>query len=215
MFYQRKDNHDERHQCHQQSYKGDETQRSYRERSDAIDTETQHLGKRIFTLACLTRLAVVINKTLLETELANNGTQEKIALRILHQRLQRAIRHHTEVGMIINHLLIHTLHQFIKGLSCETLKESIRLTLLAYSVDNILPFLYLFHHIDDYILIILQIRIDAHHRITMVDGSLHTCPECILVSTVMRKFDSSHVRMFFSPFPDELPGSIATAVIHQ
>ena len=73
----------------------------------------------------------------------------------MHQRLQRAIGHHTEVGMIIHHLLIHALHQLIESLGGETLEESIRLALLPHAIDDVLTFLHLFHHIHNDILVIL------------------------------------------------------------
>ncbi len=90
---------------------------------NTVDAETEHLCKRIFALACLTSLTVIIDKSLTEAQLANDGSKEEVALWILHQRLQRAIGHHTEVGMIIHHLLIHALHQLIESLGGETLEE--------------------------------------------------------------------------------------------
>ena len=87
IFYQGKDNHDDCHQGHRQTQEGDEPKRCYGERSDAIYAETQHLGKRILALTSLTSLAVVIDESLSEAQLAYDGSKEEIALRILHQRL--------------------------------------------------------------------------------------------------------------------------------
>ena len=57
IFYQGKDNHDDCYQSHRQTQEGDKLQWCHGERSDAIDTEAQHLGKRILTLTRLTSLA--------------------------------------------------------------------------------------------------------------------------------------------------------------
>ena len=66
--------------------------------------------------------------------------------------------------MIIHRILIHALHQLIESLGGESLEEGIGLTLLAHTIDDILAFLHLLNHIDDDILIILQVGIDTYHR---------------------------------------------------
>ena len=62
--------------------------------------------------------------------------------------------------MILHRILVHTLHQFIEGKSCESLEERISLTFLSYTIDNILSFLYLTHHIHNHILVVLQVGIN-------------------------------------------------------
>ena len=185
MLHQGKDNHDDCHQSHRQTQESDKLQWCHGERSDAIDTETQHLGKRILALACLACLAVVIDKSLTETQLSDDGPEEEVALRILHQCLEGTVGHHSEVSMILHRILVHTLHQFIEGKSCESLEERIGLTFLSYTIDNILSFLYLTHHIHNHILVVLQVGINTNHCITMIYRSLHTSPKGILVSTIM------------------------------
>ena len=88
--------------------------------------------------------------------------------------------------MVIHRILIHALHQLIESLGGESLEEGIGLTLLAHTIDDILAFLHLLNHIDDDILIILQVGIDTYHRITMIYRRFHSCPERILMSPVMR-----------------------------
>ena len=117
--------------------------------------------------------------------------------------------------MIIYRILIHTLHQFIESLGGKALEEGIGLALLAHTIDDILAFLHLAHHIHDDILIVLQVGIDTYHRITMVYRSFHTCPERILMASVMRQFDTMHISMFLGSIRNHLPSMVTTAIVDK
>ena len=117
--------------------------------------------------------------------------------------------------MVIHSILIHTLHQFIESLGGKALEEGIGLTLLAHTIDDILAFLHLAHHIDDYILIVLQVGIDTYHRIAMIYRSFHTCPERILMASVMRQFDAMHIPMFLGSIRNHLPSMVTTAIVDK
>ena len=49
----------------------------------------------------------------------------------------------------------------------------------------------------------------------MIDRSLHTCPEGILVSSVVGEFDSLHIGVLLSRLLDELPSCVTATVIHE
>ena len=117
--------------------------------------------------------------------------------------------------MVIHRILIHALHQLIESLGGESLEEGIGLTLLAHTVDDILAFLHLAHHIHDNILIVLQVGIDTYHRIAMVYRSFHTCPERILMAPVMRQFDAMHIPMLLGSIRNHLPSMVTTAIVDK
>ena len=87
--------------------------------------------------------------------------------------------------MVIDDLLVRAAHQTVEQLGSEPLEERIGLAFLPYPIYDVTSLLNLSGHVNNDLLVILQVGIDGNHRITSVDALLHSCPKGVLMTAIV------------------------------
>ena len=121
--------------------------------------------------------------------------------------------HQPEIGMVIDRLHAHCIHEPVKALGSRTLKKSVGVAFAAYPVDDVTTGIEFFHHLGNGIDVILEIGIDRHGDIGIVKRGHQSGHQSVLMAHIAGKFQASHVRIALTIGFDEAPSVVTRAVV--
>ena len=145
-----------------------------------------------------------------------DAAKEHVALRILHERLHRTLRHHAEVGVVVENVLVGGLHYAVERLCRDALEPCVGLALLSHAIHDVAAVvLDLTRHAHDGCLIVLKVSIYRHHGVAQRQGLFHACPQRVLMAHVVGELQPRHLLVGFGRLADELPCAVAAAVVDK
>lgn len=108
----------------------------------------------------------------------------------------------------------HLTHQPVKTERGLFLERGIRRPVIADAIDHLTPVFVRIDHFLDRMDIVLQVRVDGDHGVTLADGIHQTCPQRVLVSHIVRQFQPMGIRALLLKPLNDFPGPVLAAVVH-
>ena len=180
---------------------------------DALHGKTEHFLERIFGFAREALRAVVIDLFGRKAQERHHAAQKQIDLAKTQQRFQRAVREQAVVRMVVHNFRAEQAHQLIETFSGQTLEGRVRFAALAHAIDHITALAVGVQKAMNGFRIVLQIGVDGNHRVALIAGQRHACPQRVLVPGVVRELRALKTGILKAL--DDVPGGVLAAVVHK
>ena len=105
------------------------------------------------------------------------------------------------------------MHQPVKGQCRGTFKHGVGFTFAPYAKHHLVSPQVSLGHVDDGAYIVLQVSVDGHDGIAPVSRPFQSGPQRMLVSHVVRQFQSLDIVILLCKLLNQFPGAVFAAIV--
>ena len=182
---------------------------------DAVKSESEHFGERVVALAGDPLVALIEDRSTLETDQREHSSQKEVHFPIVFKCAEDLCRDEPVIGVIVDDLCPHIIHQFIEALRRHPLEPGVRVPAGTYAVDELASVQVLAHHLVHGVDIVLAVTVDRDRDVAVLLGLHQAGEHSVLMPPVAALGNAQKVRVFPRKRLDDLPGPVPGAIVYK
>ena len=141
--------------------------------------------------------------------------QKKVDFPVVFKGAEDLRRDEPVIGVIVDDLCPHIIHQFIEALRRHPLEPGVRVPAGTHAVDDLTAVQVLAHHLVHGVDVILAVTVDRDRDVAVLLGLHQAGEHSVLMPPVAALGNAQKVRVFPRKRLDDLPGPVPGSVVYK